>query len=477
MLNRFTVALIAVALSCSAATAQQLSSKIVIGDGVNSQGSNAALFTAGTQVPFQNALAALAPGAANGGPIEVMSGVYVISNTIVINEPGVRISGPRGAVLLANLNGPMFQVNAPDFVIEGLTMRDLRPFPPSVAFAQVQAGGFTLSNCKIEVANNAALAQNSYAFRLQGSLGAELYGCIFQANIFSAGTGVQTGPVQAITMSQHANRRVMVRSEFGRNLRILGNSFQSGIPNTAVVLGGAISLQDEEWSSITGNTFSNVGPPVTTAVLSDSLVVSSRDLSAPIPGESNHLVISGNFFERCSGASLVCLEGHGFASVTGNVFGRASTGTFGALYLWGGTGNVVSGNNFHNIGLNGNGSLRATGGTGLLINSNTFSLPKGTQVRLDSVDGAVISGNQFLDGSLSVPHLRLTETTGGSITNNRFACGSTYAIALVTVGNLDVFVCGNVLNPTCSQALWQPTTRYTVLTCTSSGSNGGNPNF
>lgn len=481
MVLRITQALLVGALMVAGASAQQLSSQIVIGDGVNSQGSNAALFTAGTQVPFQNALAAIAPGAANGGTIEVMSGTYVISSTIVIDQPGVRITGPRGAVLVANSSGPMFLVTAPDFVIDGLTLRDLRPFPPSVAFAQVQAGGFTLSNCKVAVANNAAQALTSYGFRLQGSLGAELFGCTFQANVFAAGDGLQSGgPTQPISMSSHATRRVLVRSEYGRNLRIHGNSFQSGIAGTTVSLGGAISLRDEEWSSITGNTFSNVGPPATAAVLQDSLIVSTRDQSQPIPGEAGHLVLSGNFFERCSGASLVCLEGHGFASVTGNVFGRASTGTFGALYLWGGTGNVVSGNNFHNIGLDGNCSLRATGGNGLVLNSNSFSLPKGIQVRLDAVDGAVVSGNQFIGNTLTVPHLRLDETTSGSITNNRFNCGGTYAIALATAsapGLLDVFVCGNVLTPSCSQALWQPTTRYNVITCTSAGSNGGNPNF
>jgi len=472
--------LLAGAFLAAGAHAQQLSSKIVIGDGVNSQGSDAALFTAGTQAPFQNAITALAPGAANGGTIEVMSGNYVISSTIVIDQPGVRISGPRGAVLIANAAGPMFLVKSPDFVIDGVTLRDFRPFPPSVAFAQVQAGGFTLSNCKIAVANNATLAQTSYAFRLQGSPGVELFGCAILGNVFAVGDGLQLGPAQPLSFASHANRRILLRSEDGRNLRIQGNSFQSGIPGGTVALGGAISLEDEEWTSITGNTFSNIGPPATAAVKQDSLIVSTRDLSQPIPGESGHLVLSGNYFERCSGASLVCLEGHGFSSITGNVFGRASTGSFGALYLWGGTGNVVSGNNFHNVGLDGNCSLRATGGTGLLINSNSFSLPKGIQVRLDAVDGVVVSGNQFIGDTLTVPHLRFDETKSGSITNNRFNCGGTYAISLATAaaaGTLDVFVCGNVLTPSCSQALWQPTTRYNVITCTSAGSNGGNPNF
>ena len=480
MILRTTQVLLVGALLAAVASAQQLSSKIVIGDGVHSQGSDAGLFTAGTQVPFQNAITALAPGAANDGTIEVMSGTYVISSTIVIDQPGVRISGPRGAVLIANTSGPMFLVSAPDFVIDGVTLRDFRPFPPSVAFAQVQAGGFTLSNCKIAVANSTALAQTSYGFRMQGSLGAELFGCTIQGNVFSVGDGSQSGPVQAISFASHATRRVLLRSEDGRNLRIFGNSFQSGIPGATVVLGGAISLEDEEWSSITGNTFTNIGPPATAAVKQDSLIVSTRDLTQPIPGEAGHLVLSSNFFERCSGASLVCLEGHGFAAVTGNVFGRTSTGTFGALYLWGGTGNVVSGNNFHNVGLDGNCSLRATGGSGLLINSNSFSLPKGIQVRLDAVDGVVVSGNQFIGDTLSVPHLRFDETTGGSITNNRFNCGGTFAISLATsspAGSVGVFVCGNVLTPSCSQALWQPTTRYNVITCTSAGSNGGNPNF
>jgi hypothetical protein len=476
MLTRTLSICLTGALLAGFAPAQQRSSKIIIGDGVNSQGSDSVLFNGGTQVPFQNALSAIGSRGSDGS-IEIMPGIYVISSTILIDQPGVRISGSRGAILVAGGNVPMFQVTAPDFVIDGVTLRDLRPFPPPVGLALVRAGGFSLINSKIEVANNAALAQTSYAIRLQGVLGAELFGCTLQSNIFAVGNGLQTGPLQPIGQSTHAVRRVLLRSEFGRNLRIHGNSFQSGIPNTTVVLGGAISLQDEEWSSITGNVFTNIGPPVSAAVKQDSLIVSTRDLNVAVPGESNHLVISANFFERCSGASLVCLEGHGFASITGNVFGRASTGSFGAVYLWGGTGNVVSGNNFHNIGLDSNCSLRATGGTGLLINSNSFSLPKGIQVRLDSVDGVVVSGNQFIGDTLNVPHLKLDETKSASITNNRFACGLTHAIGLSTAGSLEVFVCGNALNPTCSQTMWQPTTRYTVLSCGSGASNGGNPNF
>jgi hypothetical protein len=240
-------------------------------------------------------------------------------------------------------------------------------------------------------------------------------------------------------------------------------------------VGNAISLRDEEWSSINGNTFSYVKSPQTGEPRDNALVVNA---SSGVP-ESTHLVFSGNYFERCGGVSIVALKGHGFCSITGNAFGRLGFGAKGTIHIEGGSGNILSANNFHNVGSGANRpSIEVTGGDGLIVSSNAFSIPQDTQIKLASVSGVLVEGNQFLGDTGGAPHLTLTDVTGGSVTGNRFTCLTSHAIGLSAGSATTVFICANTLNPAlnCSGTLLPTNTgNYQVLDCDTVP--GGNPKF
>ncbi len=437
------------------------SSKILIGDGVISRGSQAA-YTGASDVPFTNAMNALASSGLNSGTIEVLPGTYTFSNTVSVTLAGVRISGGPNARITprASLSAPCFTVTASavDFVLDGVKFVDERNSPPSVVFLDVLAPRFTMTNCRIEVSNAVAPVAPSHAIRIQGVLGGESFGALIESNVFVVGRPGEGGAIAA-------PGRTLLRSVHGRNLRVVANTFQSAVVPTVMLLGNAISLQDDEWSSISGNTFSYVKAPQGGAPEVNGLVVTNN-----VEAESNHLVVCGNYFERCGGESLVAVKGHGFASITGNGFGRLEAGASGTVCLLGGTGNTVSANNFHNVGTQTTPSIRALSGSGVVIGSNSFSLPVGVQVVLDSVDGVVVASNQFLGNTGAAPHLALTNVSGATVTGNRFTCVGAAAISLMATSPTQAFISANVLNPApCGPGLWSAT-NYTVLT-------SGNPNF
>jgi hypothetical protein len=462
-LNGFALVLCVLALAAPspAQVTPSPSSKILIGDGVISRGSQAQ-YTGASEAPFTNAMNALASSGLNSGTIEVLPGTYTFSNTVNVTLAGVRISGGPNARIAprASLSAACFTVaaSASDFVLDGVGFVDERDSPPAVVFVDVHAPRFTMTNCRIAVSNAVAPAAFSHAIRIQGQPDDENFGALIESNVFVVGRPGEGGAIAA-------PGRTLLRSVHGRNLRVVANTVQSAVVPTVMLLGNAISLQDDEWSSISSNTFSYVKAPLGGAPEVNALVVTNS-----VEAESNHLVVCANYFERCGGECLVAVKGHGFASLTGNGFGRLEAGASGALYLQGGTGNTVSANNFHNVGTQTTPSIRALSGSGMVLSSNSFSLPVGVQVALDSVDGVVVASNQFLGNTGAAPHLALTNVSGATVTGNRFTCVGAAAIALTATSPMQAFISANVLNPApCGPGLWT-TSNYTVLT-------SGNPNF
>jgi hypothetical protein len=481
------VAALVLALApCGVAAAQSSSSsKIVIGDGAISRGSSVA-YTKPDQSAFASAVAAIG-GPSSSGTIEVLPGTYTFTSGVDLTEPGIRISGGPNAVirLAASFTGPLFTVRAPatDCIVDGLTLAfegDASDAGGRV-LVDIVGNGFTLTNCRILVSSASTSPElaDSKAILVSG-FGGACSGTLIEGNTFLAG---RTDDPDGAATHVDAPGWTLLGSVDGRNLRVLGNAFRSGrddADTTAARLRNAIHLVDDQWSALVGNTFARLesGGAGTGA---DAALIGSRRST---PGtESNHLVFSGNQIAACPGPSNLCLDGHGYSSITGNVFDRLGTHEQGTVQLLDNVGNSVTGNVFSNLGASVGPSLRCVGGSSLCVQGNSFLLPDDplvgqtdAQLLIEGVTGALISGNQFASKTVGATQIEFEDAAEGSIVGNAFETPACHAIAFGSLAPQQVFVCSNLFRlpaEGCPGPAWQ-VNGYTVLQCDVSS---GNPGF
>lgn len=469
------------------ASAQSVqSSKILIGDGSASRGSSSA-YTQANHSAFDAALAAIGGPAATSGTIEVLPGTYTFSATVQITKPGVRISGGPNAVvrLPAGFAGPLFQVRstATDCILDGLTLlfEGGNADAGGRSMLDVVGHGFTMTNCRVVVSSSSTVPgiAPSTAVRI-ASISGSYFGGAIEGNHFVVGRVDDPSGTPAFV---NAPGWRLIESSEGRNLRIQGNDFRSGrlgLDPTPVLLRNAVLLIDDQWTSVLGNTFSHLEPAGPANGAATALVGSLE--SAP-GKEANHMTFTGNQLSACRGPSNLCLEGAGFSTITGNTFERLGTHSQATVLLQGTGGVTVAGNTFTNIGAVVGPSLRISNGTLTCIQGNGFQVPDGAgvsqvgpQVMLIGDDGALLSGNQFVDVLGTSTQLSLSEAAECSVVGNRFQSSGCKPLQLTSAGTREVFVCGNLFelpNAGCTPPAWTAS-GYTVLQCDSSS---GNPRF
>lgn len=107
----------------------------------------------GSQVrPFQTIDEALAV-AEPSGIINILQGMYPITQQISLNIPGLTIKGRVGSLILLQAPIVPFLCNNDNITVEGLTMTSDQPYP--VEFIQIGGNGNQILNCQIYGPNQA----------------------------------------------------------------------------------------------------------------------------------------------------------------------------------------------------------------------------------------------------------------------------------------------------------------------------------
>lgn len=102
--------------------------------------------------PFQTIDEALALAEPNG-IINVLQGMYPITQQISLNIPGLTIKGRAGSLILLQAPIVPFLCNNNNITIDGLTMTSDQPYP--VEFIQIGGNGNQILNCHIYGPNQA----------------------------------------------------------------------------------------------------------------------------------------------------------------------------------------------------------------------------------------------------------------------------------------------------------------------------------
>lgn len=96
--------------------------------------------------PFQTIDEALAVAKPNS-TINVLSGIYQITQQMVLNEQGLTIKGTAGAIILLEAAIIPFLINSDNTTIDGLTITSNVPYP--VEFIQIAGNNDQIINCNI----------------------------------------------------------------------------------------------------------------------------------------------------------------------------------------------------------------------------------------------------------------------------------------------------------------------------------------
>lgn len=102
--------------------------------------------------PFQTIYEALAVAEPNG-IINILQGMYPITQQISLNIPGLTIKGRAGSLILLQAPIVPFLCNNNNITIDGLTMTSDQPYP--VEFIQIGGNGNQILNCHIYGPNQA----------------------------------------------------------------------------------------------------------------------------------------------------------------------------------------------------------------------------------------------------------------------------------------------------------------------------------
>ena len=387
------------ALTPALAPALQLQGKVWIGDGVKSHGT----YDGATEAPFVQALTGHP-----GWQIEVLPGEYTFTNSVDVTASGVRIYGPRDAVLARETGltpGPLFSVeaSAADFALDGLTLEERRS--DASGLVRILAPDARISGC---------------AFR---STAVEATGT---GSLLAFGDGeepVEGGLVLGNSFLFHpADVHPVGIQAFGcRGLTVLANEFRPFEPaQGAQTVSAAIALEDSPDAAIRANLFTALA-----SVGEDGALVSC---ASGTEGEGGGSVLSANVFGEVSGAAIVLLDGVDACTVSGNVFGRESS-TDEVVLVAGGAGTAVTGNQFHGAGSNVGTAVRCLGTSVSSIGANTFLDCAGPQVDLVAVSGANVFGNRFRaqDLLITVPAIVVDVNSAAIVIGANAARGASFS--------------------------------------------------
>ncbi len=338
---------------------------VTIGDGTTSHGR----FNGTDEGPFDRALRA----APDGGVIEVLPGTYTFTKPLVITNEGLTLRGSSGAVLACS-NDPavgLFDIEAARVALTGIQISVPQAVASQVAIF-VDADDVTIDHSYLGVGTGAL------DFRLIdiGDGQTPRSGVRIESNTFA--------------LSKASAGVVGVRGRLGSGLTITNNDFRVGGFVPSGLCRYALELQSQAHGVITGNSFQDMG---TGAAPIDSVIAVTSDAASP------GLVIRGNFFEHCLGPNVILVRGGRFCSITGNVIGRMTLATAGAIAFEAAPGgspgesNIVSGNELHNVAL----GIRVDAQKWLVAEANQFTLCSTRQIEVtSSAVGTSIVANQFV---------------------------------------------------------------------------------
>jgi len=390
MISLFFVAM----LQITPGPVSSVTSLVTIGDGAQSFGT----YNGSDHGPFQAALKAAAPG----GVIEVLPGHYSFGRTVTIGKDGITLRGSAGARIQPAKSGAVgtFLVTGDHVRFTGMHWKILTGVS-NQSVIKVLGDSFALDHSTLTAVNGAPGMR-----MLETGDGLNIRrGTLIESNSFLFTD--QSQDVTGVTL------------RFGLDLRMSDNEFRK-------VTGGpglcryAVEIHDESKGTITGNSFQNLGNganPMQAVIYSNA------------EAEGHHFAIVGNFMENCQAPHAIHLSGGRFCAITGNVFGRLSAATDGAIHLTASVGNnigesnVISGNQFHNIAM----GIKADHSLWTNINGNQFTICNGPMIDIGAnAHGALISANQFIGATAlsgNIPHAILISTSGDHLIHDNI-CSS-----------------------------------------------------
>lgn len=367
---------------------------VTIGDGLISFGT----YNGADHGPFQAALKA----APTGGVIEVLPGHYSFSRSVTIGKDGVTVRGSAGARIQSTGVGAVgtFLIQGDQVRLSGMHWKVLNP-AANQSLIKVLGDAFTLDHCTFS-----AIAGAPGMRLVEAGDGVNIrHGTLIESNTFLF--GAQSQDLTGITL------------RFGLDLRMIGNEFRK-IPGGPGLCRYAVEIEDESKGTITSNSFQNLG---------DGANPLQAVLYSNAETEGHHFAISGNFIENCQTSHAIHLSGGRFCAITGNVFGRLSAATGGAIHLTASVGNnigesnVISGNQFHNIAM----GVKVDDSLWTNINGNQFTICGGPMIEIGpNAHGALISSNQFIGAtalSAHIPHAISISTSGDHLVHDNI-CSS-----------------------------------------------------